>query len=139
MSTYLYHDVAEDGHDWGERYDLDLGDGHYFCFTGQSLYEARTDGAMVAVQAEDGSGAKLDDRGPIGGIMIHEKADTPHGYCSGGITFDVPYLHPGHKVRGGKPAPLWQVNSMEPLDLSPSLLCACGDHGFVRAGRWVRA
>ena len=28
----------------------------------------------------------------------------------------------------------------EPLTLSPSLLCrACGDHGFIREGKWVRA
>jgi hypothetical protein len=34
----------------------------------------------------------------------------------------------------------WDVVCDEPLTLSPSLLCrACGDHGFIRAGRWVRA
>lgn len=34
----------------------------------------------------------------------------------------------------------WQVVSWEPLTLAPSLLCrACGDHGFIREGRWVEA
>lgn len=34
----------------------------------------------------------------------------------------------------------WVVEQEEPLTLSPSLLCrVCGDHGFVREGRWVRA
>lgn len=34
----------------------------------------------------------------------------------------------------------WQVESWDPVTLSPSLLCGtCGDHGFVREGRWVRA
>lgn len=34
----------------------------------------------------------------------------------------------------------WQVVSWEPLTLSPSLLCMrCGDHGFVREGKWVPA
>lgn len=34
----------------------------------------------------------------------------------------------------------WRVEQDEPLTLSPSLLCrACGDHGFVRDGKWVRA
>lgn len=34
----------------------------------------------------------------------------------------------------------WTVESWEPLTLSPSLLCtACGDHGFIREGKWVRA
>ncbi len=36
--------------------------------------------------------------------------------------------------------PMWVVERWEPLTLSPSLLCtACGDHGFVRGGRWVPA
>lgn len=31
----------------------------------------------------------------------------------------------------------WQVDSMEPLTLNPSLLCrVCGDHGFIRNGKW---
>jgi hypothetical protein len=34
---------------------------------------------------------------------------------------------------------LWQVASWEPLTLSPSLLCHCGDHGFIQQGRWVPA
>lgn len=34
----------------------------------------------------------------------------------------------------------WVMESEEPLTLSPSLLCtACGDHGFVRDGKWVPA
>ena len=34
----------------------------------------------------------------------------------------------------------WIVEQDEPLTLSPSVLCrSCGDHGFVRNGRWVRA
>lgn len=38
------------------------------------------------------------------------------------------------------PRPRWQVESWEPLTLSPSLLCrTCGLHGFIRAGRWVPA
>jgi hypothetical protein len=34
----------------------------------------------------------------------------------------------------------WEVVSESPLTLSPSVLCRiCGDHGFVRDGKWVRA
>lgn len=34
----------------------------------------------------------------------------------------------------------WDVLSVNPLTLSPSLLCkACGHHGFIRQGRWVPA
>lgn len=36
--------------------------------------------------------------------------------------------------------PVWTVEQWEPLTLSPSLLCTdCGDHGFVRGGRWEPA
>src|SRR5690348_15915346 len=34
----------------------------------------------------------------------------------------------------------WNVVSDSPLTLSPSIECrVCGDHGFVRGGKWVRA
>ena len=34
----------------------------------------------------------------------------------------------------------WDVVSLEPLTLSPSLLCtACGHHGWIRNGQWVSA
>lgn len=36
------------------------------------------------------------------------------------------------------PDSVWQVQSFEPLTVSPSLLCrGCGDHGFITNGRWV--
>jgi len=69
--------------------------------------------------------------GYIGGEVNHL---TPKGeQCQGWIPFDVPSnatLRPDRK---------WQVISWEPLTLSPSLLCACGDHGFIREGKWVPA
>jgi len=34
----------------------------------------------------------------------------------------------------------WTVESWFPLTLSPSILCLrCGDHGFIRDGKWVSA
>jgi hypothetical protein len=68
---------------------------------------------------------------PAGAEVYHL---TPDGKpCCGWIMFDVPATadHP--------PDRKWQVESWEPLTLSPSLACGCGDHGFVRDGRWVRA
>lgn len=53
--------------------------------------------------------------------------------CMGGITFDGEVAR---RIEPGKP--MWSVESWEPLTLSPSLLCSCGDHGFIRQGRWVR-
>lgn len=34
---------------------------------------------------------------------------------------------------------MWDVVQEEPLTLSPSLLCSCGHHGFIREGKWVTA
>jgi hypothetical protein len=36
--------------------------------------------------------------------------------------------------------PKWDLVQEEPLTLSPSLCCRlCGDHGFIKDGRWIRA
>lgn len=63
----------------------------------------------------------------------HLKADGT--WCKGFIDF-----------KGGTWAPIfgpdkgWDLIQLEPLTLSPSLLCrACGDHGFIRNGKWVKA
>lgn len=70
---------------------------------------------------------------------ITERHPTPNGADGGvhfgGVLFDLPGVaesHPG--------VPVWQVESWDPLTLSPSLLCrACGHHGFIRGGKWVPA
>lgn len=34
----------------------------------------------------------------------------------------------------------WKLDSLEPLTISPSLLCmSCQHHGFIREGKWVPA
>lgn len=55
-----------------------------------------------------------------------------------------------HKCKDGKWSSGWidltsgarhRLVSEEPLHIEPSILCpvGCGDHGFVREGRWVSA
>lgn len=69
-----------------------------------------------------------------GAIVGHPTGPNPlaqhsSGYCEAAITFDGDVqrrVHPN--------APKWVVESWEPLTVSPSLLCACGDHGFIRDG-----
>ena len=40
----------------------------------------------------------------------------------------------------GDGKPVWTLNSLDPLDLSPSVNCGCnGQHGFVRGGKWEAA
>lgn len=31
----------------------------------------------------------------------------------------------------------WAVESFEPMTLSPSIQCSCGDHGYIRGGLWL--
>jgi hypothetical protein len=69
-----------------------------------------------------------------GYIQSHPRPDG-QGRCEGGGLFDLPGIREAFPDRA-----VWQVESWEPLTLSPSLLCsACGHHGFIRGGRWVPA
>lgn len=68
-----------------------------------------------------------------GALITHPRKDGQPGECLSGISFDLPETRPHFAERA-----MWQVESWEPLTLSPSLLCrVCGDHGFIRHGRWV--
>lgn len=67
------------------------------------------------------------------GILIYHK--NPSGeWCAGFCTFA------GDVQREVAPlATTWDVVSWDPLTITPSVLCSCGDHGFIREGRWARA
>lgn len=70
-------------------------------------------------------------------VGIHEwhRNPTTGRWCAGWVPLDVPandYYVPGSEH--------WQLVSVDPLTLSPSLLCrACQHHGYIRDGRWVPA
>jgi hypothetical protein len=75
----------------------------------------------------------------LGAIVSHRKPDgTP---CLGGsVLFEVSRhgVAATESQRQGRHT--WQVQSWEPPTLWPSLRCRlCGDHGWVREGRWVAA
>lgn len=63
--------------------------------------------------------------------------------CEGGVTLDTEVNRALAALRqGGRPT--WQVESWEPLTLSPSIFMnpdkgGCGLHGFIRDGKWVPA
>ena len=104
--------------------DLDLGDGHLLKFS--SWHPDRELNPQYA---------DLPDIEKCGAIVEHNRADGKEGKCWSGIFFDVEGVR---RVFGDKP--IWQVNSWEPLTLSPSIVCReCNDHGFIREGKWVRA
>lgn len=68
----------------------------------------------------------------VGAIMRHYKADGE--LCTANLFFDTPQAR---KHFAGKAA--WIVKRWDPLTLEPSLVCHCGDHGFIRNGKWVKA
>lgn len=65
-----------------------------------------------------------------GAILRHPHSVTGSD-CEGMLTFHGPVQQELEPNR-----PKWTVESWEPLTLSPSVLCGCGDHGFVRNGIW---
>lgn len=60
---------------------------------------------------------------------------VPGRRCMGSIYFNTP------EARAVSPtAAAWVLNTVTPLDVSPSLLCmTCSHHGFIRGGQWVPA
>lgn len=88
---------------------IDLGDGH-----------------MLTLQTLEGEVSAC--------VISHKKKDgTP---CAGFLPFTGRAWARSFDNR----MPTWEVISESPLTLSPSVQCRiCGDHGFVRDGKWVRA
>ena len=71
----------------------------------------------------------LPDIERYGLILEHKMADrSPH---EGVITFDSEVARPVFPNH-----PRWQVQSWEPLTITPSVLCSCGWHGFITDGKW---
>jgi hypothetical protein len=74
----------------------------------------------------------IPDEPKAGAIIDHPGPDGSP--CSGVVTFDTPTMQ-----QVSPNANRWTVESWEPLTIAPSVLCSCGDHGFIRAGRWEPA
>lgn len=66
----------------------------------------------------------------VGYYFLHPLESSPTGRCGG-----VGWTDPAHNVE----SPHWAIVMEEPLTLAPSLLCHCGFHGWIQAGRWVQA
>ena len=76
--------------------------------------------------------AKDDPVRTVGYIERHPRPDTGEP-CAGFLWVDA-------ESEAHVDGPVWQVDSWDPLTLSPSVLCrSCGNHGFVREGKWVPA
>lgn len=67
---------------------------------------------------------------PAGWIEAHRNSDGQ--WCVGSMF--------RRGARTGEGRAQWDVVSEDPLTLTPSVLCRkCGNHGFIRDGRWVAA
>lgn len=74
-----------------------------------------------------------------GVLELHELGDGR--ICGGSVMFSLPVGSPAIPRSEGV-QPKWLVEQLEPLTLSPSILCSpelggCGHHGYIRDGRWV--
>lgn len=118
-------DELELGQTARDELDIELGHGHflrYFSWAPDDLPGNR-----------EAFGFPLPHVPKAGCTIVHRKPDGTE--CRSAVHFDIPEMAAVVKAAG-----LWQVESWDPLTLSPSLLCTeCGDHGFIRAGRWVPA
>lgn len=116
--------IEKSEHSQMERFDIDLGYRHYLQWVGWN-----------PDRDLNPQHAGIPDVERYGAILYHFKPDGSE--CAGVVTFrgEVQQkIGPGH--------PSWTVESSEPLTLSPSVLCkaeGCGDHGFIRSGKWVPA
>lgn len=109
--------------------DIDLGDEHYL------WYYQWSPNRELNPQYHD-----LPDVPKMGAVIVHR---APSGkLCWSGINFKIPGME-----RVFPDNHTWQVQSWDPLTLTPSILCKvpmegggeCGDHGFITNGRWVKA
>ena len=107
-----------------EEGDVDIGSGHYLRFT---EFHGKRLGAIVF--------HPVGPKPPAG----RSQWQIDGGMCGGSIFFAGAGADEYNSHSALSPSPTWQVLSEEPLTLSPSVLCDCGDHGWIRDGKWVAA
>lgn len=98
----------------GERW-IDIGHDHLILPTVQQIDpDAEIDGEQPTE--------------PAGWLIAHR---TPGGdWCCGSVNRPESRAHLVDKHAA------WTVESEDPLTLSPSIMCSCGDHGYIREGHW---
>lgn len=111
---------------------IDLGHGHTMQFV--------TWGPDMALNPQWAHLAHLIRQDPRVGINVshaHRETGEP---CVGYCALDTELARLAGLAGGAHADGTWQVEKWDPFTISPSLLCrACGDHGFIREGRWAPA
>lgn len=136
-----------------QKSEMDLGTEHFARWTshgaGKFITKVRDMDAWIAGNRSNANKRRVslaghptlaDGRRVSGLIIRHRSAGQnrhnaghapPAGeWCEGSITFWEPEPS-GYAV--------WQLVSLEPLHVEPSILCNCGDHGFIRDSVWCPA
>jgi len=101
--------------------DLDLGHGHTLRWT-----------SFTPDRGLNPQYADVPDVEKYGALVGHARGDGTR--CEGFVTFDSEISR-----RIAPDRAKWTVESWEPLTITPSLACHCGDHGWIRDGRWIPA
>ena len=104
----------------GIRLDLDLGDDHWLGWLDTGDDPPQHCGAVIGHLKLDGS------------------------VCEGSVQWAPTKFareHPDRLTENERNRPRWTLETVADakITLSPSLVCHCGDHGFIRNGTWVRA
>lgn len=105
---------------------MDIGGGHrveFYVIPAQNFLDA----ADILLTTVDENGLMA-----AGIIDWHRRADTG-AWCGGALSFIAIDDNP-----------VWTVESLDPLTITPSVLCSpelggCGDHGWITAGNWIPA
>lgn len=90
-------------------------------------------GVTVEIHRVDGEAYGLTEHHTDPSRPTH---DAARGNCCGYCRFDNDV---GTRVHADYSGPRWKVESLDPLTLSPSILCSCGHHGFIKQGKWIPA
>lgn len=124
-------DELELGHTDRDERDLDLGHDHYLRYFMWAPDDLPANRQRFGIP----DGVPLPAIEKVGASILHYTKDGKE--CRGAVHFDIPDVE---RWNLATPDHRWRVTSWEPLTLEPSILCQlCGDHGFIRGGRWVPA
>ena len=87
---------------------------------------------------EPGDEHYIPDIDHLGIILTHPHDGETHTGCINLRTPEAEKLSAYQVSRGYKPMVMWEVESWDPLTISPSVhQVDCGWHGYIREGKWI--
>lgn len=101
-------------------------------FEGENVLDLGSGHKLKFYTCKDGGDTR------VGGTLLHPKGPIETGayageeWCCGSVAFDIPQA-------ASLTGPKWQLLNIDPLHIEPSVLCGCGDHGWIRDGKWISA